>query len=60
MAVILDPADYDLWLDPAIQEIERLQPLLRAYPAEAMTAYPVSTVVNSPANDTPECITPLE
>jgi hypothetical protein len=37
----------------------RLQPLLRPYPAEEMTAYPVSTVVNSPRNDAPSCIQPL-
>ncbi len=59
MAVILAPEDYDLWLDPAIQEVDRLQPLLRPYPAEVMTAYPVSTMVNNPANDTPACIAPL-
>jgi putative SOS response-associated peptidase YedK len=59
MAVILAPADYDLWLDPGVHEVERLQPLLRPYPAEAMTAYPVSTTVNNPANDTPGCIAPL-
>jgi putative SOS response-associated peptidase YedK len=59
MAVILDPGDYDLWLDPSIQEVERLQPLLRPYPAEAMMAYPVSTRVNNPANDTPERREPL-
>jgi putative SOS response-associated peptidase YedK len=60
MAVILAPEDYDLWLDPAIQEVDRLQALLRPYPAEVMTAYPVSTWVNNPINDNPECITPLE
>jgi putative SOS response-associated peptidase YedK len=60
MPVILDKQDYDLWLDPAIQDPETLQPLLRPYPAEAMTAYPVSTLVNNPRNDIPECITPLE
>ncbi len=58
MAVILAPEDYDRWLDPAIQEAERLQLLLRSYPAEAMTAYPVSTRVNNPANDHPECVEP--
>ncbi len=59
MAVIMGPEDYDLWLDPAIQEAERLQPLLRSYPAEAMTAYPVSTRVNNPANDSPDLVESL-
>ena len=59
MAVILPASEYDLWLDPSIQEVERLQPLLRPFPAEEMTAYPVSTVVNNPRNETPSCIEPL-
>lgn len=58
MPVILAPQDYDLWLDPAIQKVERLESLLRPYPSEEMTAYPVSTRVNNPANDSPECVEP--
>ncbi|MBI4842162.1 MAG: SOS response-associated peptidase [candidate division NC10 bacterium] len=58
MPVILAPQDYDVWLDPAIQEVERLEPLLRPYPAEEMTAHPVSTRVNNPANDSPACVEP--
>ncbi len=60
MAVILPSIAYDPWLDPSIQEAERLQALLRPYPSEEMTAYPVSTRVNNPANDTPECIQPVD
>ncbi len=60
MPVILDPTDYALWLDPAIQEPKRLQPVLRPYPPEELMAYPVSTTVNNPSNDIPECIEPLE
>ncbi len=58
MPVILAPQDYDLWLDPAIQKVERLESLLRPYPSEEMTAYPVSTRVNNPANESPECVEP--
>lgn len=32
--------------------------LLKPYSPDAMRAYPVSTVVKSPKNDTPECIAP--
>ncbi len=60
MAVILAPDDYDLWLDPAIQEVDRLQSLQRPYLAEAMTPYPVSTRVNNPANDHPECVESIQ
>ncbi len=59
MPVILDPEHYDLWLDPSVQDAERLQPLLRLYPADGMSAYPVSTRVNNPAHDTPDCIAPV-
>ncbi len=59
MAVILPFSAYEPWLDPSIQEADRLQPLLQPYPPEEMTAYPVSTVVNNPTNDTPRCTEPL-
>ncbi|MEO0456996.1 MAG: SOS response-associated peptidase [Cyanobacteria bacterium P01_A01_bin.114] len=59
MPVILHPQDYDTWLDPDLQTGRSLQPLLRPYEAAAMQAYPVSTMVNSPRNETPACIEPL-
>jgi putative SOS response-associated peptidase YedK len=59
MPVILDPADYDLWLDPEVEDRDLLQPLLHPYPAQSMDGYPVSRYVNSPDNDSPRCIEPL-
>jgi putative SOS response-associated peptidase YedK len=59
MPVILPPQDYALWLDPQVGQVERLQPLLRPYPAAEMIAYPVSRRVNSPENDDRLCIEPL-
>lgn len=58
MPVILDSQAYDIWLDPK-QDPEQLQQLLRPYKAEAMTSYAVSTKVNNPSNNTPECINSL-
>lgn len=58
MPVILAPGDHDVWVDPSIRDAERLQALLNPYPAEEMMAYPVSTRVNNPANDSPECVEP--
>jgi putative SOS response-associated peptidase YedK len=58
MPVILSPADYDRWLDPAIHEPDKLLPLLRPYPADAMLAVPVSVRVNNPKNDDAECVAP--
>ncbi|HSH14362.1 MAG TPA: SOS response-associated peptidase [Desulfurivibrionaceae bacterium] len=59
MPVILSPADYARWLDPAAQHPGEVQDLLRPYPAAAMSYYPVSTYVNRPGNDDPRCIEPL-
>ncbi len=59
MPVILPPSDYDLWLTAGEVDPSRLAALLRPYPAEEMTAYPVSTLVNSPANDLAACIEPV-
>jgi putative SOS response-associated peptidase YedK len=59
MPVILEPEDYDLWLDSQVQTPQTLQQLLRPYPASAMTAYPVSTLVNNSQYNSPQCIIPL-
>ena len=58
MPVILAPDTYASWLEPAPRQPTDLQGLLTPYPAEAMISHPVSTLVNSPANDRPECIAP--
>ena len=54
MPVILPANAYDLWLDPA--ERTDLQDLFVPYSAQEMIAHPVSTLVNSPMNDTPDCL----
>ncbi len=56
MPVILDPRDYDLWLDLDVPKSELLQQLFRPYSGEEMTMYPVGTQVNKANNDNPECI----
>jgi hypothetical protein len=56
MPVILHPGDFGLWLDPAVQDAKRLEPLLVPYTGEGMEAYPVSTLVNNPKADDPRCI----
>jgi len=57
MPVILPPADYGPWLDPAA-DADGLAALLRPYEA-ALDAYPVATTVNSVRNDTPDCLEPV-
>jgi putative SOS response-associated peptidase YedK len=59
MPVIVDPGDFDLWLDPEVQDAKKLEPLLVPYTSEAMTAYPVSTLVNNPGADDPKCVEPM-
>ncbi len=58
MPVILAPAAYSRWLEPAEVPPERLNDLLVPFPADAMTAYPVSRFVNRPQNEGPGCIAP--
>lgn len=58
MPVIVHPNDFDFWLDPAPQTPDKLVRLIKPFPTENMSAYPVSTFVNKPGNDRPECIVP--
>jgi putative SOS response-associated peptidase YedK len=59
MPVILPEEAIPLWLEPGEPDLDRLQELLVPYPANLMSAYPVSTLVNSPANNNPRCIEPV-
>jgi putative SOS response-associated peptidase YedK len=58
MPAILDPRDFDLWLDPDEQDAEALAPLLRPFSADRMRAYPVSTWVNDVQHRDARCIEP--
>lgn len=58
MPVIIPKDKEDLWLDPEVQEPEKLHDLLKPYPAELMEMYAVSTKVNSPAYNFPQVIEP--
>jgi putative SOS response-associated peptidase YedK len=58
MPVILAPADYEAWL--ASPDLAIPQALLQPYPAEGMTAWPVSRRVNSVKYDDAECAAPVE
>jgi putative SOS response-associated peptidase YedK len=56
MPVILSRKEHDLWLDTTPHFPVDLNPLLIPYPAEEMEVYPVSSLINSPANDRPEVL----
>lgn len=55
MPVILKKEDEAAWLDPELQ-LEKVLGFLAPYPETEMVAYPVSRLVNSPKNDSPECV----
>jgi putative SOS response-associated peptidase YedK len=59
MPVILPREAYDRWLSPEEQSPRALQSLLGPYPGDEMMAHPVSTYVNSPAHEGPQCVAPL-
>src|SRR3990170_4558902 len=59
MPVILHEKDESLWLDPEFKDTNKLAALLKPFPSDMMEAYRVSTIVNSPKNDSPDCIRPV-
>jgi putative SOS response-associated peptidase YedK len=60
MPVILDPSNYDLWLDPGMMHVDAASDLLKPYDARLMRCYPISTRINHVANDDLECSRPVE
>lgn len=60
MPAIIRPEDYASWLDPDVTDAPALQGLLSPHAEDLMDAYPVSRRVNSPANDGPDLLEPLE
>ena len=60
MPVILDPNSYDVWLDPGMQNVAAVSELLTPYDARQMRCFPVSSRVNSVANDNEVCSKPVE
>ena len=58
MPVILDPDDYDLWLDPSVDDRAKLERLIKPFPVKPMSVRPVSTVVNNVKNQGEQCIAP--
>lgn len=59
MPVILRTDHEAPWLDQKLTDPEQLRTLMSAYPPEEMEYHSVATLVNSPTNDSPECILPL-
>jgi putative SOS response-associated peptidase YedK len=60
MHVILDPDNYDVWLDPGMTNTDSASDLLKPFDARMMRSYPVSARVNHVANDDEGCSTPVK
>ena len=60
MPIILQEVDYDLWLDPGMNNVEALADLLKPYDDHLMRSYPVSNRVNQVQNDDAECCKRIE
>lgn len=59
MPMIIDPASWTDWLDPASNDAADLRALLVPAAASGLATYPVSTAVNSVRNNGPDLIEPL-
>ena len=55
MPAILDPDDYERWLDPGITNSEMILESLKPFDATPMRKHPVSSRVNRPENDDEAC-----
>ena len=55
-AVIVDPIDYGLWMDPDIQEPDRVSPVIERNLGGALEFYPISHHVNDVRHDDPRCL----
>ena len=60
MPAILDRQDLGKWLEHDGKDTTELEELLRPFPSARMRVFPVSTRVNSPRFDDPDCIRPVE
>lgn len=57
--VVLGSDAWDAWLDRDLRDPEAVRALLAGSPAGTLRAYPVSTRVNTPANDDPSLLEPV-
>jgi putative SOS response-associated peptidase YedK len=59
MPVVVGRDDFGLWLDPKVDNAERLKPLLKPAPEGDFELLRVSKAVNSPAHDAADCVEAL-
>lgn len=59
MPVIIQPVDYNAWLDPGVTDAGVVRELAGMYPAESMIVHPVGRAVGNPRSQGPGLIEPL-
>jgi putative SOS response-associated peptidase YedK len=59
MPVIIPREKEAVWLNQGLHDKEVLIPVMVPYPTEDMELTEVSSIVNSPTNDSPDCIKPV-
>jgi putative SOS response-associated peptidase YedK len=59
MPLLVEPERYAEWLDPGVDDLDRLRRLLVPAAPGRLTAYPVATTVSNVKNDGPELVEPL-
>lgn len=52
--------DEEKWLDCSATPFDKVQSLLKPFPAELMAAHKVSKRMNNPKYDAPDCNAPVE
>ena len=60
MLVVIPPKSFGVWLNPAEHDVGRLARLLQPFRPDNMTAYPVSTLVNTVQTAAVKCVEPLK
>jgi putative SOS response-associated peptidase YedK len=56
MPVILSQSEFDSWLDRQVTDVEKLRPHFTPYPSDLLNVSQISSLVNNPRNDSPECL----
>ena len=56
MPVVLAPDQHENWLNQSNRLVDTIQPMMSPLHTDSLQAYPVSTFVNRPSNDSKECI----
>lgn len=59
MPLILPKPEQGIWLDPTTPDIDEWLAALAPYPSDELEAYEVSRRVNSPQNNSIECVQPI-